>query len=157
VGGVPGHDSPQVMFAEDQDAVGEFGKDAVEILHRARAGRAGREQELLARVYPAYTTRPAGWDMTTLGIGTGLRHVAFRMSRRPRVGRGWSEVGLRIGYADWALIALRSERIVRALTATGEGSMAGIDCRSMDTPHETRTSAKTMMSVVQLGPATVVC
>jgi hypothetical protein len=60
VGGVPGHDSPQVMFAEDQDAVGEFGKDAVEILHRARAGRAEREQELLARGYPAYTTTP-GW------------------------------------------------------------------------------------------------
>ena len=25
VGGVPGQDNPQVVFAEDQDAVGEFG------------------------------------------------------------------------------------------------------------------------------------
>ena len=33
--------------------------------------------------------------------------------------------------------------------------MASIESKSMDTPDETRTPDKTMLSVVQLGPATV--
>src|SRR5690348_16290766 len=36
-----------------------------------------------------------------------------------------------------------------------EGSMASIESKSMDTPDETRTPDKTIVSVVQLGSATV--
>jgi hypothetical protein len=37
----------------------------------------------------------------------------------------------------------------------GKGSMASIESKSMDTPDETRTPDKTMVSVVHLGSATV--
>jgi hypothetical protein len=37
----------------------------------------------------------------------------------------------------------------------GSAAMASVECKSMETPDETRTPDKTMLSVVQLGAATV--
>ena len=57
-----------------------------------------------------------GQDGSVWPSGPSLRELEW-LGRPP--GRGG------IGYADWALMGVGGGRIVRALTTTGEGGMAG--------------------------------
>jgi L-fuconate dehydratase len=75
-----------VDFRYLRDAITE--QDALEVLHRARAGRAEREAELLARGYPAYTTTP-GW------LGYDDEKLA-RLSKEAAA-EGYSMIKLKVG------------------------------------------------------------
>ena len=63
--------------------------EALEILQAARDGRAGREEELLSRGFPAYTTS-AGWlgysdekveRLVYKALGDGFRHLKLKVGR----------------------------------------------------------------------------
>jgi L-fuconate dehydratase len=75
-----------VDFRYLRDALTE--RDALDILHRARAGRAEREAELLAHGYPAYTTTP-GW------LGYDDEKLA-RLSKEAAA-EGFSMIKLKVG------------------------------------------------------------
>jgi hypothetical protein len=58
VGGVPGNDVPQVLFAEDQDAIGGFGS--------------GGEDEVFG---VAVHSRTSWWDLHGVNSGSGQDNI----------------------------------------------------------------------------------
>jgi len=87
---------------------------ALELLRKGRAGRAGRERELLRRGYPAYTTSP-GW----LGYSD---EKLTRLARRA-VAEGFTQIKLKVG----ANLADDIRRMRAARAAVGPAVRIAID------------------------------
>ncbi|MCH5676610.1 enolase C-terminal domain-like protein [Streptomyces gilvus] len=76
----------QIDYRYIEDALTR--EEAVAILRRGRAGRAAREQVLLARGYPAYTTSP-GW--------LGYSDEKLTRLAREAVADGYTQIKLKVG------------------------------------------------------------
>ena len=102
----------QVDFRYIADAITP--DQALELLRKGRAGKAGREQDLLRRGYPAYTTSP-GW--------LGYSDEKLTRLARQAVTDGFTQIKLKVG-ADLA-DDIRRCRVARA--AVGRAVRIAID------------------------------